>query len=106
MFLIQLSVVLADKIDTTMLGLAIQRSSRQDLSVYSVVSKPFGQIRQVGWMLASLVMPAVASLAAARDERRAGPGQVRRSPTPHRHFAAGRAARLDLRRTLLDALGR
>lgn len=68
MFLIQLSVVLADKIDTTMLGLAITKPG-QDLAVYSIVSKPFGQIRQVGWMLASLVMPAVASLAAARDER-------------------------------------
>lgn len=68
MFLIQLSVVLADKIDTTMLGLAIHKPG-QDLAVYSIVSKPFGQIRQVGWMLASLVMPAVASLAAARDER-------------------------------------
>ncbi len=34
-----------------------------------MVSKPFVQIRQTGWMLAYLVMPAVASLAAARDER-------------------------------------
>jgi O-antigen/teichoic acid export membrane protein len=68
MFLIQLSVVLADRIDTTMLGLAIHEPG-QDLAVYGIVSKPFGQIRQVGWMLASLVMPAVASLAAARDER-------------------------------------
>lgn len=68
MFMIQLSVVLADKIDTTMLGLAIHEPE-QSLAVYSIVSKPFGQIRQVGWMLASLVMPAVASLAAARDER-------------------------------------
>ena len=33
------------------------------------VSKPFVQIRQTGWTLAYLVMPAVASLAAARDLR-------------------------------------
>jgi O-antigen/teichoic acid export membrane protein len=69
MFLIQLSVVLADKIDTTMLGLALPHKPGPDLAVYGIVSKPFSQIRQVGWMLASLVMPAVASLAAARDER-------------------------------------
>lgn len=69
MFLIQLSVVLADKIDTTMLGLALPHEPELGLSIYSVVSKPFSQIRQVGWMLASLVMPAVASLAAAHDER-------------------------------------
>lgn len=69
MFLIQLSVVLADKIDTTMLGLALTEKPGQALAVYSLVSKPFVQIRQVGWMLASLVMPAVASLAAAHDER-------------------------------------
>jgi hypothetical protein len=31
------------------------------------VSKPFLQLRQTGWMLAYMVMPAVASLAAARD---------------------------------------
>jgi O-antigen/teichoic acid export membrane protein len=37
--------------------------------VYNVVSKPFVQLRQTGWMLAYMVMPAVASLAAARDER-------------------------------------
>ncbi len=34
-----------------------------------MVSKPFMQLRQTGWMLAYLVMPAVASLAAARDLR-------------------------------------
>ena len=32
-----------------------------------MVSKPFLQLRQTGWMLAYMVMPAVASLAAARD---------------------------------------
>jgi len=33
------------------------------------VGKPFFQLRQTGWMLAYMVMPAVASLAAARDEK-------------------------------------
>lgn len=69
MFLIQLSVVLADKIDTTILGLALPSKPEPALAVYGFVSKPFLQIRQIGWMLASMVMPAVASLAAARDER-------------------------------------
>lgn len=68
MFLIQLSVVLADKIDTTILGFALPDPGPAN-SVYAVVSKPFAQLRQTGWMLASMVMPAVASLAAARDER-------------------------------------
>lgn len=69
MFLIQLSVVLADKIDTTILGFALPGKPEPALAVYGFVSKPFLQIRQVGWMLAAMVMPAVASLAAARDER-------------------------------------
>ena len=69
MFLIQLSVVLADKIDTTILGFALRRRRPRAIAVYQIVSKPFMQIRQTGWMLAYLVMPAVASLAAARDER-------------------------------------
>jgi Na+-driven multidrug efflux pump len=68
MFLIQLSVVLADRIDTTILGFALP-DPEQAIAVYQVISKPFVQIRQTGWMLAYLVMPAVASLAAARDER-------------------------------------
>jgi O-antigen/teichoic acid export membrane protein len=67
MFLIQLSVVLADKIDTTILGFALADESAN--AVYMFVSKPFVQIRQTGWTLAYLVMPAVASLAAARDLR-------------------------------------
>jgi O-antigen/teichoic acid export membrane protein len=70
-FLIQLSVVLADKIDTTVLGFALSllhQAPGPPTAVYQVVSKPFLQIRQAGWMLAYLVMPAVASLAAARDE--------------------------------------
>jgi O-antigen/teichoic acid export membrane protein len=67
MFLIQLSVVLADKIDTTILGFALADESAN--AVYMFVSKPFVQIRQTGWTLAYLVMPAVASLAASRDLR-------------------------------------
>jgi hypothetical protein len=66
MFLIQLSVVLADKIDATILGFVLPDPGLAN-SIYGFVSKPFVQIRQTGWMLASMVMPAVASLAAARD---------------------------------------
>jgi hypothetical protein len=66
MFLIQLSVVLADKIDTTVLGYALNQDD-SPIAVYQAISKPFLQIRQTGWMLAYLVMPAVASLAAAGD---------------------------------------
>ncbi len=68
MSLIQLSIVLGDKIDTTMLGFVLADPGQAN-AVYDVVSKPFLQVRQTGWMLASMVMPAVASLAAARDER-------------------------------------
>jgi O-antigen/teichoic acid export membrane protein len=65
-FLIQLSVVLADRIDTTVLGLALPEGvAGPAVTVYQVVSKPFTQIRQTGWTLTYLVMPAVASLAAA-----------------------------------------
>ena len=68
--LIQISVVLADKLDTTVLGFMLDKgAAEQANSVYGVVSKPFAQLRQMGWMLAHMVMPAVASLAAARDER-------------------------------------
>ena len=67
MFLIQLSVVLADKIDTAILGYALKKPA-DAVATYMAVSKPFLQLRQTGWMLAYLVMPAVASLAAARDE--------------------------------------
>lgn len=66
MFLIQLSVVLADKIDTTILGYALDNPAPA-IAAYQAISKPFLQIRQVGWMLAYLVMPAAASLAAASD---------------------------------------
>jgi Na+-driven multidrug efflux pump len=68
MALMQLSVVLADKIDTTILGYALDNPA-DAIAVYQAISKPFLQIRQVGWMLAYLVMPAVASLAAANDDR-------------------------------------
>jgi Na+-driven multidrug efflux pump len=67
MFMIQLSVVLADKIDTTILGYALEDPAPA-IAVYQTISKPFLQIRQVAWMLAYLVMPAVASLSAAKDE--------------------------------------
>ena len=66
MFLIQLSVVLADKMDKLVLGYALSRPEPA-IAAYEAISKPFLQLRQTGWMLAYLVMPAVASLAAARD---------------------------------------
>lgn len=66
MFMIQLSVVLADKLDTTVLGYALA-DPEPAIAIYQAISKPFLQLRQTGWMLAYLVMPAVASLAAAGD---------------------------------------
>lgn len=68
MALIQLSVVLADKVDTTVLGLMLARPGAH-IAVYDVVSKPFLLLRQAGTMLAALTMPAIAGLAAARDRR-------------------------------------
>jgi O-antigen/teichoic acid export membrane protein len=68
MFLIQLSVVLADKLDTTILAFALPDPGPAT-TLYQNVSKPFLQIRQTGWTLAYLVMPAVASLVAANDHR-------------------------------------
>ncbi|QDV37323.1 lipopolysaccharide biosynthesis protein [Tautonia plasticadhaerens] len=65
-FLIQLSVVLADKVDTTILGFAIENPDAA-VSAYKAVSSPFLQLRQLGWTLSFLVMPAVASLAAVGD---------------------------------------
>lgn len=65
-FMIQLSVVLADKLDTLILGYVLNEAA---IAVYNVVSKPFLQIRQTGWALTYMVMPAVASLIATRDER-------------------------------------
>ena len=66
MSLIQLSVVLATSVDTTILGFALPDPGAATAE-YNVISKPFSQVRQTGWMLAYLVMPAVASLVAARD---------------------------------------
>jgi O-antigen/teichoic acid export membrane protein len=68
MALIQVSVALADKIDTTILGLALPDADpRPGITVYQNVSKPFLQIRQTGWTLAYLVLPAVVSLAVGGD---------------------------------------
>jgi O-antigen/teichoic acid export membrane protein len=67
--LIQISVVLADKVDTTVLGFVRADDAESAIAVYQFISKPFLQLRQTGWMLAYLVMPAVASLVAARDEQ-------------------------------------
>lgn len=70
MFLIQLAVVLGDKLDALILGFALPDADPGPaITVYQNVSKPFLQIRQTAWMLAYLVMPAVASLVAAGDER-------------------------------------
>ncbi len=66
--LIQLGAVLADKVDTTILGFVLAQPGPH-IAAYDVVSKPYLLLRQAGAMLASLVMPAVASLAAARDRR-------------------------------------
>ena len=66
--LIQISVVLADKVDTTVLGFILADPGPAN-TIYDVVSKPFLQLRQTGWMLAYMVMPAVASLVAASDDR-------------------------------------
>jgi Na+-driven multidrug efflux pump len=88
--LIQISVVLADRLDTTILGYmipgrTIPGKTEAAITVYGLVSKAFINIRQTGWMLAYLVMPAVASLAAARDER--GLDRVRYDGT-RMHFGA------------------
>jgi O-antigen/teichoic acid export membrane protein len=67
-FLMQLSVVLADKVDSTILGYALPQADVGPwITVYQNVSKPFFQIRQTAWTLAYFVVPAVASLAAARN---------------------------------------
>ena len=68
-FLIQLSVVLSTSIDTTVLWYALGGEARTlAMDAYGVVSRPFLQVRQIGWTLAYFVMPAVASLVAARDD--------------------------------------
>jgi O-antigen/teichoic acid export membrane protein len=66
-FLFQLSTVLADRMDTTVIGYALGDGSDAALTVYQSVSKPYLQIRYTGWTLSYLVMPAVASLSAVGD---------------------------------------
>ena len=69
MALMQWSVVLADKVDTMVLGYALRDPNPEFLlTVYQNISKPFLQIRQTGWTLAFLVMPAVVSLAVGGDK--------------------------------------
>lgn len=69
MAMMQWSVVLADKVDTIVLGYALRVPDPEFwLTVYQNVSKPFLQIRQTGWTLAFLVMPAVVSLAVGGDD--------------------------------------
>ena len=68
---LQWSVVLADKVDITVLGFALDGTEEQvssGITVYNSVSKPFFTIRQAGWTLAYLVMPAVVSLAVGGDK--------------------------------------
>ena len=68
MALLQWSVVLADKVDTTVLGYALKDPDPGFLlTVYQNVSKPFLQIRQTSWTLVYLVMPAVVSLSVGGD---------------------------------------
>lgn len=66
MALIQISAVLADRVDTTILGFVLARPG-PDIAAYDVVSKPYLLLCQAGTMLSSMVMPAVAGLAATRD---------------------------------------
>lgn len=66
MFLMQLSVVMATSVDMMILGFGLDDPG-PGTTLYKAVSTPFLQIRQTGWMLAYLVMPAVASLAASKD---------------------------------------
>lgn len=69
MALLQWSVVLADKVDTTVLGYALKDPDPGFLlTVYQNVSKPFLQIRQTSWTLVYLVMPAVVSLSVGGDQ--------------------------------------
>ncbi len=68
MFLMQLSVVFADRLDSIVLGYALPDADPgPSITIYQNISKPFLQIRQLGWTLAYLIMPAVASLEAAGD---------------------------------------
>ena len=54
--------------DTTILGFMLADPGPAN-TIYDIVGKPFLQLRQTGWMLAYMVMPAVASLVAADDDR-------------------------------------
>jgi O-antigen/teichoic acid export membrane protein len=65
--MIQLSVVLSDSLDKAVLGFALP-DQKGPTSIYEFTSKAFMQIRQTGWMLSYLVMPAAASLIAAKDD--------------------------------------
>jgi len=67
MAILQCSVVLADKLDTIILGYALPETAESLITVYQNVSKPFLHIRQTGWTLVYLVMPAVVSLAVGGD---------------------------------------
>lgn len=68
MAMIQIGSILADRIDVVVLGFALSDPGPQ-IAAYDVVGKPCLLLRQAGSMLTSLVMPAVAGLAAASDER-------------------------------------
>lgn len=67
-FMFSLSMILADRLDTMVLGFALADPGPAT-TVYSMVGKPFLVISQTAWMLAGLIMPAAASLAAAADTR-------------------------------------
>ena len=68
MALIQVGSVLADRLDIAILGFVLAHPGRH-IAVYDVVSKPYLLLNQAGTMLTSMVMPAVAGLAAAGDRR-------------------------------------
>jgi len=68
MALLQWSVVLADKVDKLVLGFALSGTNFPSITVYDNISKPFFHIRQTGWTLAYLVMPAVVSMAVGGDK--------------------------------------
>ncbi len=96
-FLIQLSVVLADRLDKTVLGFVLEDAGLAT-TIYENVSKPFVQIRQTGWMLSYMVMPAVASLARLARGTGSGADQVRRLADAHRPADARGAPGLRVRR--------
>ena len=67
-FVLQLSFILGEKVDTSVIGWAMNDPGPAT-TVYTVVSKPFLTIRQVVTMLTALLVPAVASLAVAGNWR-------------------------------------